>query len=237
MEVAPALLPPPVDGAVPDGAGSDGAPSAAHQVRFALTANARRAACHGAAAKRWRALASAARGAPQSSIGIGCSLLAFVSVERGPSKRLTRCLSLQPAGLYECPVCFSWTARSLSRLSAHVESCSGPPVAAVQKSQPAEKRVIRQPWSAGPNAATFPSSWWAPATLEPGVAHETDCGGGCLTALQGLVCRCATRPAAFHFECLKSKKTDKPPPGALAPGWRCNGGDRRCTQARSTSAN
>ena len=111
----------------------------------------------------------------------------------------------------------------MSRLEAHVDSCSGVPVAVVQKAEPVAavvKPVKRQPWSAGPNAAVFPSSWWAPATLELTGPHEPQCGR-CLTGPEDLACRCATCPAAFHYVCLQSELTGESPPAALAPGWRC----------------
>ena len=82
---APALPPPPVDGALPDGTGSGGTAPSVLQVRFSLAPRARRAACHEAAAKRRCALVSAARGPSQPPMGFPLASLAFFA---GPLKRV-----------------------------------------------------------------------------------------------------------------------------------------------------
>ncbi len=167
-----------------------------------------------------------------SSKAAGCShaLAASCSTRsaRMPQRPLTtpRRAFLQPPGEYQCPLCLSWTSRLYSRLDAHMETCTGPPLRVAEEPVPpppaATKRTV--PYTAGPKADTFPSNWWAPVASmrAPGMPHEATCGA-CQAGLAdgGSVSRCATCPASFHVVCLASAATGQPPSDALAAGWRC----------------
>jgi len=112
--------------------------------------------------------------------------------------------SLQPPGEYQCPLCLSWTSRLYSRLDAHMETCTGPPLRVAEEPVPpppaATKRTV--PYTAGPKADTFPSNWWAPVASmrAPGMPHEATCGA-CQAGLAdgGRWRACSTAsPAAFR---------------------------------------
>ena len=232
VQEAPPPLPPPVDDAVPDGATGGGQRSVAHLVRCSsLAPRARRAPCHGGSSCETAAHAclGAVRARSFRLRFHAARAIPLWALKRAPPKTrrwapdaLLR--RLQPEGLYECPMCNDWTSRSLNRLNAHVSLCTGVPRAVVHKPEPpaddVQKRAKRLPWSAGPNVAVYPISWWAPATSELGDGHEQQCGR-CLDGKSVPECHCATCPAAFHFVCLHSNKIGEPPPGALAHGWRC----------------